>query len=132
MAAIAVSPLRGAFLRRALVVDAASCAVMGLILAILARPFAPLLGLPETLLFTAGLALFPAALYMAWVAMREAAPAAFVWVVIAGNIAWVAGSVAVLALFPVSALGTAFVLAQAVVVAVLAELEWIGLRRAAG
>jgi hypothetical protein len=132
MTAIALSPARGTFLRRALLVDAASCAAMGLALAILARALAPLLGLPEALVWTAGLALLPVAAYMALVGTREAAHPALVWVVIAGNAAWVAGSIAVLALFATTALGTTFVLAQAAAVAILAELEWVGLRRAAG
>ena len=49
------------------------------------------------------------------------------------NSAWVAGSLALLVSGAVSPtmLGYAFVLVQAVAVGVLAELQWIGLRREA-
>jgi hypothetical protein len=53
------------------------------------------------------------------------------WLAILGNAGWVAGSVLVLVLFSPTALGYAFVIAQAVVVAFLAELEYYGLRRIA-
>lgn len=44
--------------------------------------------------------------------------------VIAGNAAWVVGSVAVVLMFEVTALGLAFIVAQAAAVLVLAVLEW--------
>lgn len=90
MTAIALFPARGVFLRRALLVDAASCAGMGALLALAAAPLARLFGLPEALLFYAGLALIPIAAYMTWLGTREAAPAALVWAVIAGNVLWIA------------------------------------------
>lgn len=116
-------------LRKILWLDAATCVATGLLLSILSAPLSAWLGLPEALLFYAGLALFPIAAFMAWTATRLAEPA--VWLVIGGNALWVLGSLAVLALSP-TALGYAFVIAQAAAVAVLAELEYIGLRRAVG
>ena len=52
----------------------------------------------------------------------------------AGNFAWVAASlwVAFGAGLPLTALGLGWVLAQALVVLVMAELEWAGARRARG
>jgi hypothetical protein len=121
-------PLGGAgFLRRTLAVDAATCAAMGALLAGFQAPLAGLLGLPAGLLFYAGIALFPcAALMLAAMKSRTLA-----WLVVAGNAAWIVGSVAVLLLASPTALGYAFVIAQAVAVAVLAELEYVGLARAA-
>ncbi len=50
---------------------------------------------------------------------------------VAVNAAWVVGSVALLlANLPISAFGWSFVIAQALVVGVIAELQWTGLRRA--
>jgi hypothetical protein len=55
-----------------------------------------------------------------------------VWLVIAGNVAWVAGSAALLIAGGVSPnlLGYVFVVAQALAVVLLAELEYAGLRKA--
>ncbi len=92
----------------------------------------PLLGLPGTLLEYAGLSLFPIAVFMAWVAARTTLSRPGVWIVIAGNALWVAGSIALLISGAVSPtlLGHVFVIAQAVTVVLLAELEYIGLRKA--
>ncbi len=119
-------------LRPVLLVDAASCIGMGLLLVLLAPPLAPLLGLPSALLFYAGLALLPVGAFMAWVGTRETPPLAAAWVVILGNAAWVAGSVALLFAASPTALGYAFVIAQAAVVAALAELEYLSTRAARG
>jgi hypothetical protein len=116
-------------LRKILWLDAATCVATGLLLSLLSPQLSVWLGLPEALLFYAGLALFPIAAFMAWTATRLVEPA--VWLVIGGNALWVLGSFAVLALSP-TGLGYAFVIAQALAVAVLAELEYVGLRRAAG
>ncbi len=50
--------------------------------------------------------------------------------IVAGNVAWVAGSILVLTMTSPTALGYAFVIAQAVVVIALADFEWMGLRKA--
>jgi hypothetical protein len=87
--------------------------------------------LPEPLLFNAGLSLCPIAAFIGFVAASSRPIAAGVWVVILGNVGWVVGSVLLLVaggLAP-NALGAAFVLVQAIAVAVLAELEVIGLNR---
>ena len=118
---------RTPLLRRTLWADAATCLGTGLLLAALAAPLSPLLGLPAALLQYAGLALLPIAAFIALTASRPSP--AMVWLVIAGNVLWVAGSVAVLFVFAPTALGMAFVIAQGVVVAVLAEVEYVGLRR---
>ncbi len=114
------------FLRRTLAVDAVTCVGAGALMAFAAAPLAPLTGLPQPLLVAAGVALFPVAAIMAWLSRRQAAPAALVWLVILGNAGWVAGSLAVLVLTAPTAFGTAFVIAQAVAVAVLTVLEYRG------
>jgi succinate dehydrogenase hydrophobic anchor subunit len=56
------------------------------------------------------------------------------WTVVLGNAAWVLGSVLLLVAgfeHPTT-LGMAYVIAQAVIVAIIAELEYTGLKRLAG
>ena len=117
------------FLRTVLLVDAATCVATGALMSLGATALADLTRLPETLLLGAGLALFPVAGFIALIASRPSA--AGVWIVILGNVGWVVGSLMVLVPGGVApnALGTAFVIVQAVAVAVLAELELIGLKR---
>ena len=114
-------------LRRTLAVDAATCAGFGVLLFLFHEPLAGLLGLPAAVLYHAGLALFPCAALMMIARNRHSLS----WVVVAGNAAWVVASVALLLLTSPTLLGYAFVIAQAVAVAVLAELEYVGLARAA-
>jgi hypothetical protein len=129
MTAMTTSIDRSTFLRRVILVDAATCVATGLLLALGAGALTPLLELPGALLRYSGLSLFPIAAFMVWVATRESLPRPGVWLIIAGNILWVAGSVLVLAVISPRTLGYAFVIAQAAAVALLAELEIVGLRR---
>ncbi|WP_237217779.1 hypothetical protein, partial [Falsiroseomonas oryziterrae] len=127
--AIASPPL----LRIALLGDAAPSAAMRLLLAGAAGPLAGLLGLPQALLLGAGLVLIPYAGLVAALG-RSAAPSRnAVRVVIAVNVIWVADSLLLLALpaFAPTALGVAFVLAQAMAVVGFAALQAIALRRGA-
>ena len=120
------------FLRFALLGDAAASGATGLLLA--AGALAPLLGLPEGLLRVAGLVLLPYAAFVAWLGARGGgAPRNAVRAVVAINLLWALDSVLLLALGPVSpnGLGTAFVLAQAMVVLGFAAVQWTALRGAA-
>ena len=120
-----------AFVRRVLFVDAATCIATGLFLALLAAPLAPFLGLSAGLLLYAGLALLPIAAFIAWVAAREQISPAGVWLVIIGNALWVLASLALLFAVSPTALGYAFVIGQALIVAALAEMEYVALRKVA-
>ena len=93
-----------------------------------AGTLAPLLNLPSALLLDAGIALFPIAAFIALVATRARLSAAAVWIVIVGNVLWIAGSVWVMAggMLAPNALGQSFVAGQAVAVSVLAFLEYKG------
>jgi hypothetical protein len=119
------------FLRRILGLDALSCLAMGLLMGLGAASLAPLFGLPEPLVRIAGLALLPLAAFIGWLATRPNPPRAFVWVVILGNLFWTVESFITLAQSQATALGTAFVSAQAVAVLGLAMLEYVGLRKVA-
>jgi hypothetical protein len=132
MTAITASIDPSTFLRRVLLVDAATCFAMGLLLLLAAGVLATLLALPGALLQYAGLSLLPNAAFMAWIATRSSLSRVGVWIVIGGNALWVVGSVALLVAGWVSPslLGHVFVITQAATVALLAEMEYVGLRKA--
>jgi hypothetical protein len=119
------------FLRNALALDAAACAATGLLLSLAAAPLSGLLGFPEAFLRGAGLVLLPCAAALAFLASRASLPRLAIHAVIGVNILWVADSLLILVAgwFSPSGLGIAFVLAQAAAVAVVTELEVIGLKR---
>jgi len=121
------------FLRTVLRIDAVTCALSGLASLALASVLAAPLGLPVPLLQVSGVALLGFAGLIAFAASRVPATRWPVWLVIVGNAVWVLDSVLLLVSGSVqpTALGTAYVIAQALVVAVLAELEYTGLRRTA-
>jgi hypothetical protein len=112
-------------LGRILNLDALTCAAMGLLLLVASGPIAGLTALPPSLLFYAGALLIPIAIYMALVARKGTESGLAVWLVILGNFGWVLASLALFAFISPNALGIAFVLAQAAVVALLAWLEYI-------
>ena len=120
-------------LRQALVADAATSAAFGLLMLIGAGPLSGILGLPETLLRIAGLVLLPYAGFIGWLGVRETIGKPIAWAVVLGNALWVADSFLLLAsgwVAPTSA-GYAFVIAQALVVLMYAEFQYVGLRRSA-
>lgn len=117
-------------LRGLLLLDAATCAAMGALLVLAAGPIAGLTAIPETLLLYAGLSLPPVAAFMAMVATRQPVPRAGVWLIILGNICWVAASLVVVGATAPNPLGIGFLLAQAAVVALLAKLERDAVRAA--
>ena len=118
------------FLRRVLALDSASCLGLGLMLVLGAGPLSGLFGLDEKLLFGAGLLLLPLAAFIAWLASRPVPPSALVWLLIVGNAAWTAESLLLISTESarITALGTAFVAAQAVAVLGVTLLEYIGVR----
>lgn len=122
------------FLRRALVADAIFSGVAGLGSTFGAGIFAPLFNLPEVFLREVGLFVIAYAAFVGWLGTRQAMMKALVLLVITGNAAWTLGSIALLlsgAVAP-NTLGIAMVVAQAVATGVLAELQYIGLRKSGG
>ncbi len=119
------------FLRRALLADALISGATGLLMLSGANVLASLLGLPEALLRYAGLVLLPYGALVAYVATREQLRRWAVWAVIVANAIWAVDSIILLLsgwLTP-NALGYAFIIFQALVVAAFAEIQYIGLRR---
>jgi len=120
------------FLRRVLWADAIVSAGVGAVMALGAGALNRLLGLPSSLLLIAGVALFPYAAYLVWLATRAAVPRAAVWLPIVLNLVWAVDCVLVLMAAGLSPtwLGEAFVVLHIVTVLAFADLEFIGLRRA--
>ena len=123
---------RPTLLRPALLADAVVSGATGLLLAAGAPLLAPWLGLPTELLRGAGLCLLPFVAFVALVARSAPVRPGQVRAVVALNALWVVASVALLLLGPASltGLGVLCVSAQALVVALFAEFQWMGLRGA--
>jgi hypothetical protein len=119
------------FLRRVLFADALSCLATGAAQLLFAEALTGLLGLPTGLLVGTGIFLLAYAALVALVATRDPLPPEMVWVFVIGNAGWALGCGALLAsgLLAPTALGQAWVIAQAATVVVLAELQWTCLRR---
>ncbi len=118
-------------LRFALLADAVASGATGLMMITGADLLTGLLGLPVSVMRTAGLVLVPYVAFVAFIGTRLTISHGAVKAIAAMNIAWVLASVGLLAggFVAPTALGYAFVIAQAVVVGVFAELQIIGLRR---
>jgi hypothetical protein len=120
-----------ALLRLALRLDAVASAALG-VLAVAAAPVLDdLLGIPAALLWPVGVFLLGYAGLVWAVAARVPISRRLAWAVVGVNLLWIVESVAAVALGWLSPTGwgTAVVLAQAAAVAVLADLQYTGLRR---
>jgi len=120
------------FLRNVLFADAASCLATGALQVLFTAPLAALLNLPGALLAGTGWFLLAYGAAVGFIATRDPLPRALVTLFMAGNLGWAVACVALLAggwLAPTD-WGTAWIVAQAAAVAVLAQLQWMGLRRA--
>ena len=117
-------------LRDALLLDGLLSGVTGLLLVLAAGWLGAFLELPRLLLLVAGSALLPFAALLVWLSNRQQISRQVVWAVIAVNALWVIDSLLVLPIGWLSPnlFGYAFVIAQALAVALLAELQWFGLR----
>jgi hypothetical protein len=119
-------------LRTALKIDAVVCATVGLVCAAGAAALDGVLGIPAGWLLGIGLFLVACGAALAWMSTR-AAPAPFGHAAVAVNLAWAVASVVAIVAgwWPLTAVGVAVVIAQAVAVVVLADLEFVGARRIA-
>jgi hypothetical protein len=122
---------RPGFLRTVLFVDAATCVATGLAMSVGSNLVARLTQLPAGLIMPAGMCLFPIAAFIVIVATRSTTWLLGVWLVIFGNIGWIVGSLWLLIPGTVTpnGLGYGFIMVQATTVAVLAELEFMGVQR---
>ena len=123
------SPI-SSFLRRALLVDGIMTGATAVLILAASGYLERWLDVPATLLRYAGLVLIPFVAYVLFLSTRTHASRGSVWVVIAINVAWVAASIVLLLSSQIqpNALGYAFVIVQAVAVAVFAYMQRVGLR----
>jgi hypothetical protein len=129
MSSIFASPR---FLRNVLRADAVAGALSSLLHLLAAGMLAELLGLPHGVLVMSGAALLVYVAMATYLAVCDPIPRGGVSMLIAANWAWV-GACAVEFMMNASALtplGQGYLVVHALAVAVLAELEWFGLRRA--
>jgi len=129
--AIAAQVRPSSLLRRALLADAVVSGAAGALQVAAAGPLSGLLAIDAAWLQRSGLILFVWTAFLGWILTRKAVSPMLAWTVIGINLAWVAASILVLvegAIAP-NPLGMGYVLAQAAVVAIFAELQFFGLRR---
>jgi hypothetical protein len=119
------------FLRRALLADAATTGASGMLLMLGARFLDRLLGVPAAFNYYGGLALLPYAAHLAYLATRKSLPRPLIWAVIAANLLWSSHSVALLLTGWIgpTEVGRYLIIVQALIVAVFAEAQYLGLRR---
>ena len=120
------------FLRRVLLFDASTCLITGTVMLTASGTVERLLAIPAPASKALAVVLLAFGAAVAWVGTRRDLKRATVWAIVALNALWAVESVLALAFgwLEPNALGRAFVIAQAVAVAVIAELQFIGLRRA--
>jgi hypothetical protein len=119
------------FLRLVLLADAAASGATGLLVLIGGGFLAGLLGVPATLLREAGLILLPYVAFVAYIGTRESLVRPAIWAIVICNVLWAGASVLLVMgqwIAP-TALGYAFVIGQALIVALLAGLQYLGLQR---
>lgn len=119
-------------LRNVLLVDGLASGLAGLVMAAGAPFLSPLLALPQSLLLWAGILMLPWCLVLVTAARRPAVSRMLLVDIVGVNALWVVASFGILLTGAVqpNLLGIAFVTAQALVVAVLAALQFGALRRA--
>ncbi len=119
------------FLRAVVWFDASTGVLLGALHLLLTAPLAEWLGLPAGLLQVTGVMLLGYAALAIAIARSEPMPRGWLWVLIGGNLAWALASLVLLlgsTLTP-TLLGQAYLLVHVVSVALLAELQWWGVRR---
>ncbi len=123
--------IRSFTLRQALLADALVSGTTGLALLLGAGFLAEILSLPELLLRSVGAILLPFAAVVALIGTRRAIHPTAVWAVIAINALWALDSFVLLlgGWVAPNIFGYAFVIAQALIVGLFAEIQLISLRR---
>ncbi len=119
------------FLRRVLLADAIISGTTGLIMLVFAESLNGLLGVPVALLRYSGISLLPFAALLIYLSTRKNLSRQAIWVIIACNVLWAIDSILLLLTNWVAptALGYTFIIAQALIVALLAEAQYVGLKK---
>jgi hypothetical protein len=118
-------------LRRALLIDATLTAIAGIALVLAAGPLGAFVELPAAVLRIAGVIFIPFAALAGWLGTRPRVRRTLVFVVIVLNALWAVDSVLFLLAGWVETTprGEWFVIGHAVMIGVIAEMEFLGLRR---
>lgn len=127
-----MTAVRSTFLRTVIGLDAAACGVMGAAFAFDAGWLAGPLGLSPALMQPVGLFLVGYAALLAWLASRPALPRALVWSLVGFNLLWAVESIALVALgwAQPTTLGLAVIVGQALAAVVVADLQYLSMKRA--
>jgi hypothetical protein len=120
------------FLQRVLWFDAATCLITGTVFLTASATVEQLLAIPAPLARALAVVLLTFGAFVAWVGTRRELIRPAVRAIVVVNALWAVESVLALVFgwLQPNSLGQWFVIAQAVAVAVIAELQFIGLRRA--
>ncbi|BDG75060.1 hypothetical protein [Roseomonas fluvialis] len=123
----------GGLLRIALGLDAVMSGATALALVAASGAIAAITSLPAPLLLACGVLFLPYTALLAWGLTRESLPRWLVWVLAVGNAVWAVDCAVLplLGLVSPNGWGIAFLAAQAVAVAVFAQMYLTALRRAA-
>ncbi len=118
-------------LRRALLADSVVTGSSGVLLTLAAGPLGNLFDLPTLLLRVTGISLLPYTAAVLYVATRTEIPRRGAWTIVGLNLLWAIDSLLLLVSGWVgpTAAGVVFVIAQALVVAAFADVQFLGLRR---
>ena len=128
-----MSQIRSTFLRQIIALDATACGLGGALFAFDAGALAGPFGLSPALMQPLGVFLLGYAALLAWLATRPALPRGAVWGLVGFNVLWAAESAMLVLLgwtHP-TALGLAVVLGQGAAALVVADLQFLVLKRAA-
>lgn len=120
-------------LQSLLALDAATCAAMGGALLLGADAISGVTQIPESLLFWAGASLMPVAALMAISSRAMPVPGWAAALVVLGNLLWIMASIVLplAGLIAPNPLGWAFLIGQAVIVAIVTSLEFNASRSSA-
>lgn len=120
------------FLRYILFADATTSVACGLLFLFGGTFMQNLTGLPASLLFYAGLSLFPFAAFLIYAATRKSISKTAVWAIIGINLLWSIDSFLLLfsGYVAPTTFGYIFVILQAIGVLIYADLEFIAMRKA--
>ena len=116
-------------LRRSLKSNAIFCGISGASMALAAEPLGAFLGIAATPLVIAGIALALYAPLLFWRATQQSISPLEAWLAIGGDLGWVAGSAALIAMGVFTRGGTWLVAGVADIVLTFAVLQYLGLRK---
>lgn len=127
-----MKPRNSDFLRRALQMDFGISLVCTVLLIAASAPLAELAGLPHMLVLGTGLVFVPFLMLLGWLLRLPTPPRQGVRMVIGLNVAWAVGTIIFLAsgIVAPTVYGYVLIAGIGVAVAVFAEMEIVGLRRA--